>query len=54
MEKVTSLVYEDVNVNHNTIRPAMVYEICNSTNDYEDNNVVKHSSSHEVDIGKEF
>ena len=53
-EEVTSLVYEDVNVNHNTIRPAMAYEIFNNTDDYEDHNVVPHSSGHEVDISKEF
>ena len=48
------LVYEGVNVNHNTIWPAMAYEICNNTDDYEANNVVQHSSGHEVDISKEF
>ena len=53
-QQVTSLVYEDVNVNHNTIRPAMAYEICNNTDDYEVNNVVLHSSGHEVNISKEF
>ena len=53
-QQVTSLVYEDVNVNHNTIRPAMAYEIDNNTDDYEANNVVPHSSGHEVDISKEF
>ena len=53
-QMVTSVVYEDVNVNHNTIRPAMAYEICNNTDDYEKDNVVQHSSGHEVDISKEF
>ena len=53
-QQITSLIYEDVNVNHNTIRPAMAYEICNNTDDYEANNVVQHSSGHEVDISKEF
>ena len=53
-QQITSLIYEDVNVNHNTIRPAMAYEICNNTDDYEANNVVLHSSGHEVDISKEF
>ena len=53
-EKVTSLVYEDVNVNHNTIRPVMAYEICNNTNDFENDNVVPYASGHEVDISKEF
>ena len=53
-KKVWSLVYEDVNVNHNTIRPAMAYEICNNTDDFKDDNVVVHSSGHEVDISKEF
>ena len=54
VEKLTSLVYEDVNDNHNTCRLAMAYEICNNTNDYEKDNVVPHSSGHEVDISKEF
>ena len=30
-KEVTFLVYEDVNVNDNTIRPVMAYEICNNT-----------------------
>ena len=53
-EGVTSLQYEDVNVNHNTIRPVMAYEICNNTNDFEKDNVVAYASGHEVDISKEF
>ena len=53
-KEVWSLVYEDVNVNHNTIKPWMAYEICNNTDDFENNNVVVHSSGHEVDISKEF
>ena len=53
-ECVTSLKYEDVNVNHNTIRPVMAYEICNNTNDFENENVVPYASGHEVDISKEF
>ena len=53
-KEVTSLVYEDVNVNHNTIRPVMAYEICNNTNDFENDNVVPYASGHEVDISKEF
>ena len=52
--EVTSLVYEDVNVNHNTIRPATVYEICNNTDSFEADNVVAYSSGHEVDNSKEF
>ena len=53
-EEVTSLKYEDVNVNHNTIWPVMAYEICNNTNDFENDNVVPYASGHEVDISKEF
>ena len=53
-KEVTSLVYEDVNVNHNTIRPVMAYEICNNTNDFEKDNVVAYASGHEGDISKEF
>ena len=53
-EQVTSLVYEDVNVNHNTIRPAMASEICNNTDDYEVNNAVPHSSGRELILAKRF
>ena len=53
-EKVTSLKYEDVNVNHNTIRPVMAYEICINTNDFENDNIVQYASGHEVNISKEF
>ena len=53
-KEVTSLVYEDVNENHNTIWPVMAYEICNNTNDFEKDNVVAYASGHEVDISKEF
>ena len=51
-EEVTSLVYEDVNVNHNTIRPVMAYEICNNTNNFQKDNVVAYTLGHEVDISK--
>ena len=53
-KEVTSLVYEDVNVNHNTIRPVMAYEICNNTNDFDQDNAVAYASGDEVDISKEF
>ena len=53
-EGVTSLQYKDVNVNHNTIRPVMAYEICNNTDDFENDNIVPYAFVHEVDISKEF
>ena len=53
-KEVTSLVYQDVNVNHNTLTPYWAYEICNNTNDFAEDNVIDYSSGHEVDISKEF
>ena len=53
-KEVTSLVYQDVNVNHNTVTPSGAYEICNNTNDFAEDNVIDYSSGHEVDISKEF
>jgi len=53
-KEVTSLVYQDVNVNHNTLTSYWAYEICNNTNDFAEDNVIDYSSGHEVDISKEF
>ena len=32
----------------------MAYEICNNTNDFENDNIVPYASGYEVDISKEF
>ena len=53
-EKVWSLVYEDVNVNHNKLNPFMSYEICNHTETLAVNNQANHATGHKVDLSKEI
>ena len=53
-KQMWSLQYQDVNVNHNTCKPWMAYQICNNTDHNFKDNVIPFASGHEVDISKEF
>ena len=52
--KVWFGLYEDADVNHNTLNPFTSYEICNNTEILGENNPVNQTSGHEADLSKKI
>ena len=52
--KVWFGLYEDADVNHNTLNPFTSYEICNNAENQAENNPINWASDHKVNFSKEI